>query len=131
MAGFELHRDAVGVLDESDCPLAEPDDASRQRIFEDPEQVGAMHLVEGAAPVRRDRVDRAVGPQVMHLQPLHRDREPLELSPQAQPLQDPARARGDLQPGADLRQRRRLLVDLAFMCLSWSGGITSARYITL
>ena len=57
-------------------------------------------------------MDQAIAAQVVHLQPPHRDREPLELSPQAQSLQDPARARGDLQPGADLGQRRRLLVDL-------------------
>jgi hypothetical protein len=71
-----------------------------------------VHLVERATPVRRDRVDQAIAPQIAHLQPLHRDREPLELGPQAQPLQDSARARGDLQPCADLGQRRRLFVDL-------------------
>ena len=57
-------------------------------------------------------MDRAIRPQIMHLQSLHRDCQSLELSSQAQSLQDPTSAGGDLQPGADLCERRRLLVDL-------------------
>jgi hypothetical protein len=51
MAGLELHRDAAGVLGEPGCPLAEPDDATRERAAEHPEQVRAVHLVERACGV--------------------------------------------------------------------------------
>jgi hypothetical protein len=37
MAGLELHRDAAGLLGEPQCALAEPDDATRERVAEHPE----------------------------------------------------------------------------------------------
>ena len=114
----EARLDALPALAQIGQPVTEVQALGGQRIRQRPQQVGAVHLVVREAELRLQRLrqrraqERAavVPAPLMPGQRTHAGAR--QRVGETEPVQDARGVRADLDAGADLAQRRRLLVDV-------------------
>jgi hypothetical protein len=117
-AVLERRSDPVAVLGQAEEPMAGVQALGRERAGERAEQVGAVHLVVREAEGPDDGVAQVGAQQRAPVVPAalvpgeRAHAHPRQVLGEAQAMQDPRGVGADLDPGADLADGRRALVDV-------------------